>query len=560
MVARIQIQSVIATTILLCSLGSSVRAETTLASYNFDYDVLESGPDTYQIFRHENAKAEISTDYASGGYASAHLTDAANDGDFVEFQGYFPEQVAGSVRFRFKFLIANQINLFNVAVVGKERYKLSSMGINFWLIYQDGWLRQQSDSIPKKLFQPNLYEWYGVDALLDMNKGSYSLRIARESGETAVLVENQPFATGIGKRTSLKEYSFVGDLDDMQPADFYIDDVSVTTTNATQLPKMTAPGRRKYFFEIWNDYHRQLQGKLQCLPAINLEDFGIYGREYASLATNGQLETLYQLARAEPVVVKSDAWKSSADLSAIVDWTKACAALDEEKLVQAQTYIAKALEKKPSAYIFQLTSLIIDAAKATDASKLYDRAYSLPQRGNDVRNQIVLAMIAFHVQQYRNASHEQDLQAALVGLDKLTSQDLSQLQTLGIHPINNDYMDRLRRFMPEGWEKYSKWMLMLEQQYYSYLWREDYRDATALATRVTKKFTSLSVDPGIWRERQADGAFLNNDLETALDLYNLQAPKSLGSQLKMADLYHMQGDLASEKSLRESIYRNFSRK
>jgi hypothetical protein len=560
MVARIQIQSVVAVALLLGSVGSQAWAENTLASYNFDYDVLESGPDTYQIFRHENAKAEITSDYASGGYASAHLTDEPNDNDFVEFQGYFPEQVSGSVRFRFKFLIANQKNLFNVALVGKERYKLTPQGINFWLIYRDGWLRHTSDSIPKKLFQPNLYEWYALDALLDMNKGTYSLRIVRESGEAAVQLENQPFSTGVGEKTSLKEYSFVGDLEDAQAADFYIDDVSVATTNATELPNMVAPGRRKYFFEIWNDYHRELQAKLQCLPAIDLEDFGIYGREYASLATNGQLEILYQLIRSEPAIGKSDAWKSSADLSAIVDWTKACSALDEKQPAKAQTYIAQALAKKPSAYIYQLSSLIIDAANTPDASSLYNRAYGLPQRGNDVRNQIALAMIAFHTRQYRNASHEQDIQAALAGLDKLTGRDLKQLQALGIHPVNNDYKDRLRRYMPDSWEQYAKWMLVLEQQYYSYLWREAYKDAYALATRVTKKLVSHSVDPGIWRERQADGAFLSNDLETALDLYNQQAHKSAASLLKMADLYHMQGDLASEKSLRESIYRNFSRR
>jgi hypothetical protein len=544
----------------MIAFASSAIAETTLVNYNFDYDVLDSGPDTYQVFRHQNAKAEISTDYASGGYASAHLTDAGQDGDFVELQGYFPEQISGSVRFRFKFLVANEKNLFNVAVVGKERYQLTPLGINFWLIYQDGWLSQRSDSIPKKLFQPNLYEWYAVDALLDMSTGTYALRVMRESGETAVQLERQPFAAGVGKRSSLKEYSFVGDLADTQPADFYIDDLSITTSNDTKLPENVAPGRRKYFYEIWDDYHRQLQGKLQCLPASNLEDFGIHGREYAALETSGQLEILHQLVRGEKVVAKSDAWQSSAELSAIVDWMKACGALEKQKTAQAREYITQALEKKPDAYIYQLTSLIIDAAQTTDVSLLYNRAYSLPQRGNDVRNQIALAMIAFHGQQHANAGHEQIVNAALIGLDRLSAQDLQQLQVLGIHPVNNDYVGNLRHYMPESWEQYVKWMVVLEQRYYSYLWQGHYQEAAALAAKVSKKLAAHSVAPGIWLERQADCAYLNHDLETALDLYNRQAPASLGSQLKMADMYHMQGDLVSEKSLRESIYRNFSRK
>jgi len=475
-------------------------------------------------------------------------------------QGYFPEQKSGLVRFRLKFLIANQSNLFNVALVGKDRYKLSPQGINFWLIYQDGWLKHKSDAVAKNLFQPNLYEWYALDALLDLNKSTYSLRIAREDGATAISVEDQRFAGGASPEHSLKEYSFVGDLADTQAADFYVDDVLLTTSNDTKLPKMVAPGRRRYFFEIWDEYHHQLQGKLQCLPAKNLEDFGIFNREYAALASNNQLEILHRLTRENPNVAKPDEWQSSPELAAIVDWKRACEAIEKDKPVQAQTFIAQALAKKPAAYIFQLTSLIVDAATTTDLSALYSRAYSLPQQGNEVRNEIALAMIAFHVQKNESVNHARTTNTALANLDRLSEQDAKQLQSLGMQAISSDYIGHLKRYMPESWEQYLQSMLVLEQQYYSYLWQGNYSEAHTLASRVAEKLAVHSVAPGIWQERQADGAYLSKDIETALDLYNRLVPASLSSVLKMADLYHMQGDLASEKSLRESIYRNFSGK
>jgi hypothetical protein len=184
----------------------------------------------------------------------------------------------------------------------------------------------------------------------------------------------------------------------------------------------------------------------------------------------------------------------------------------------------------------------------------------LPQQGNDTRNMIALAMIAFHVQQFGNTHHAQSVSGALSSLDRLNGNVAKQLHDAGVSALGLDYIDRLQRYVPGDWEQCLEWMLVLEQQYYAYLWQGNYGDATALANRVVEKLAKRSIEPGIWLERKADCAYLNRDLETALDLYNRQAPASLSSTLKMADLYHMQGDLASEKSLRESIYRNFSRK
>ena len=559
MVSRIQITTLAAVAALFFTSNSAV-ADTTLVSYNFDYDVLDSGPDTYQIFQHKNAKAEISAEYASGGYASAHLTDEAKDGDFVELQGYFPEQQTGVVHFRFKFLIASPNNLFNFALVGRERYQLSPLGINFWLIYEDGWLKHRSDSIPRKLFQPNLYEWYAVDAALNLDTGLYSLQIAGESGGTAVKLDNQKFANGSSKAYSLKEYSFIGDLQDSQPADFYLDDISIVTSVSTKVAPLVAPGRRKYFVEMWDDYHRELQGKLQCLPAKGIEDFGIYSREYESLKTIGKLDVLYGLIRLNPRVPKAEEWQSSDELSAIVDWLTACDALDKKEFGKARASIARAIAKKSTAYIYQLTSLIVDAASATNLNASYSRAYSLPQQGNDVRNMIALSMIAFHLNRYDDTHHAQSVNAALASLDRLSGNVAAQLHEVGMSALGRDYIGRLQRYVPKGGEQPLEWMLVLEQQYYAYLWQGNYRDATALVNRVVAKLAKHSIEPGIWLERKADCAYLNRDLETALDLYNIQVERSLGSVLKMADLYHMQGDLASEKSLRESIYRNFSRK
>lgn len=562
MVKRIPKQFVAICLVTLLCWKMPAQADTTLVSYNFDYDILDSGPDTYQIFQINNQKAIISEDYASAGYASAHLIDEANDNDFVEFQGYFPEQKSGVVHTSFKLLIAGESNLFNMALVGRDRYQLSPLGINFWLIYEAGWLRHKSDSIPKKLFQPHLYEWYKIDVALDIEKGVYNLRITDEVGNVIINLDNQPVAAGVEGAHSLSEFSFIGDFADNQPANFYIDDLIITTSNDVELPPMVAPGRRKFFFEQWDDYHKQLQSNLKCLPAKDMDDFGFHVENYQMLARKNKLNSFYQLLRSsDPLLSKPDDWKQSKELSAVAYWLMACQALEDDKSEKAKKYIEMALDNNPNAYMYQLTDLIIEAALKQNNEGLYSKAYALMKSHNDVRTQIALAMIAFKQNQFdvveettqSTANHALQELGQIKMPSKLTDQQRLLLAT------DYSYAQRLTLYMPNQWEHYLRSMLVLEQRYYAYLWQGNYHQAGVLAGDVAHRLQALQLPPGIWQERQADSAFLANDLDKALVLYGAQNVLSHSSALKMADIYYLRGDLANEKLLREDIFKSFIR-
>lgn len=539
MAKRISIQSLVL--IILCMCVNGVKAETTLVSYNFDADVLESGPDTYQIFRHKNSKAEISESYARTGYASAHLLDEPNDHDFVEFQGYFAEQKSGFINCHFSFLITNTNTIFHMALVGKDRYALSPLGLNFWLTYDNGWLKHKSDGIPKKIFQPSTYVWYTVDATLDLSKGLYNLRITDESGRVQTQLENQLFASGISASYSLQEFSFVGDLKDLASTDVYLDDFKISSSHTFLQTQLKAPGRKKYFVEMWDDYHKQLVGRLKCIAVKNIEDFGIYNDEYGRLVKNNKLDVLMKLAQLQDGIGNGIAIPDDPDLIAVTFWANACHALNEKDFSKAMAYINKAIAAKPNAYMYQLTELLIDSANDVDFYDLSARLDVLSHEKDDMRNQIAMAMMAFHAKKYSAA----DLAVgttAFEDMDKFRKMPLVDLRQL----LNT----------------HSKWGAV-EQYYFAALWQQSYAQAYTVAEDMLTIFKKANIASYVWLERRGDAAFFEGDYRNALAAYDevIKANQnSDGVLLKTADIYHIQGDAIKERVIREKIYRNFSRR
>jgi hypothetical protein len=538
MVERVSIQSLIL--IALCLFVCAVNAETSLVSYNFDSDVMESGPDTYQVFRHINSKVEISERYAKGGYASAHLLDEPGDRDFVEFQGYFEEQKSGFLRCHFAFLITSVNSVFHVGLVGKDRYQLSPEGLNFWLTFDNAWLKHKSDSIPKKIFQPSAYVWYTVDATLDLNRGYYNLLISDESGKVQAQLDEQPFAAGAGLSYSLREFSFVGDLTGLSETDFYLDDFTIFSSRALPKMELKAPGRRKYFVDMWDEYQRQSTGRLKCIAAKSLQDFGIYSAEYERLVRNKKWDLLVKLIQSQGFEGGDLALQGEPDLIAIAFWGKACRALIENDFIEAKKYIKKSLSLKSTAYMYRLTELLVDSASKEGFYEVASKLDVLSREKNDMRNQIAMAMIAFHAGNYS---------AADLAIGDAAFSDLESFRKMSL--------EELRRLTAGD----ASWESKVEQYYFAALWQKNYSQAYLIAENMLQILTRINVLSYSWLERKGDAAFFQEDYRGALAAYEKAIKSGQDNDevlLKIADIYHIQGDFNGEKVVREKIYKNFT--
>lgn len=558
MAARIPAKLVALLTLLMAG-SAAIGQDQPLVEYNFDGNLLESGPDTFQVFKNNHNKAALSHELAHSGDASIHLTDPPDDQDFVEFQGYFASQNSGVLSLEFSFLLADADSVFNMALTGEEKYRLHKHGINFWLFYDGEWLRSYSNSIPVKLLQPEPFRWYTVQARLDFRNASYDLHIVDEYQQTAYAGQALIFAPGRHPQHSVTEFSFVGDIQDIHPSDFFIDSFQLSTSNETTPTRLVAPGRKKLFVDYWNEYQARVQGHLQCLPAIDLDDLGIDDEDLASIFSRGEMDKLLELTAGKTFPPTNDTKKLHPKLQALAHWRQSCILLENTATSgSASQSIDRALEIAPHAYIYQLSDIIIKSAGLSPAELLL-RMSAL--RNGDIRTEIALAMMA---SRYRNTT----LPAGQFYPPDLSAEPGSELGELdpsirSTLVVNNTELavQRLQHFMPETWEAFHAWHVAMEFQFLGLLGRGDYLEAQALAERVTGTLQTLELPAYLWQERSADIALLLHQPQHAIEYY--EAIRSITSlrrvDLKLSDAYYMLGDYDSEKDLRESIYLNFDR-
>jgi len=131
--------------------AAQAAGPTVLVRYGFDDDAVETGPDTFAVFRAAHGRVGLSTVFRRSGYRSVEIRDVPGNGDFSELQGYFPEQRTGHVFAHFALLTARPEEELNIALAGPQRFRLGKDGIAFWLATREGRFVHVSDSIPKKL-------------------------------------------------------------------------------------------------------------------------------------------------------------------------------------------------------------------------------------------------------------------------------------------------------------------------------------------------------------------------------------------------------------------------
>jgi len=218
-----------------------------LVSYSWDDANVEAGPDTFSVFRNARGNVQLSNAFRVSGSQSVEIRDVAEDGDFPELQGYFPERRDGWLVVHFAILVTDPREELNIALAGPRGFGLAKDAIAVLLYTRDGDLLHMTDSIPKRLLRPQPFTWYGIDVDYDVERGRYDLRIFEEGVERPVVaLKDQPNAAD-QPGSSVSMFSFIGDYGhDTSNVVYYVDDVVVASTRAVALPPFVAPGRRQF--------------------------------------------------------------------------------------------------------------------------------------------------------------------------------------------------------------------------------------------------------------------------------------------------------------------------
>lgn len=537
------------------SIGAS--RPSTLAGYSFEDDVA-TGPDTFAIWRGARGHVVLSRDYHQSGGRSVELRDVAGDGDFPELQGYFPERRDGRLFFHFALLTTDPDEELNVALAGPRCFELERDGIAFWLATREGWLVHVSDSIPKKLFRPEAFVWYGVDVAYTVEAGRYSLRIRREGQDEPVVdLSGQPNATS-RPGSAVDKFSFVGaPFTDRSNVTYYVDDVLVGTDEAVLATPFAAPGRRRLFVDRFLALKRRLEEKPRCLPAGELADIGLVESDVSSFRDEGLLDLL------ERVLTGSEGsgdhfaarargrWRPS--FEAVEAWNQGCALLERDDVAGGLAFFDRALELAPRGRIFALARALALAGLGRTGEadeQLLDLAAAWR---DDPRYAVASAFVGIRRGDLDRA--EDVLHDPAVRVLDRDANPLWEMMRTGRFTL--EQLAAVRRQLQDEFRLRVEETLVTEQYYHVQLWRERYPLARDYARVMSERLARAGTPSALWVERSGDAAFLEGHLDLARELY-VQAgadPDRLAStELKLADVAYLAGDLETERALREKHY------
>jgi tetratricopeptide (TPR) repeat protein len=485
-----------------------------LVRYGFDDDAIETGPDTFAVFRAAHGQVGLSTVFRRSGYRSVEIHDLPGNGDFSELQGYFPEQRTGHVFAHFALLTARPEEELNIALAGPQRFRLGKDGIAFWLATREGRFVHVSDSIPRKLAPVRGFVWYEVDVAYDVEAGVYDLNIHEEGKpEPIVAVRNQPGAAR-QRGSAVDVFSFISDpVEDTSDVTYFVDDVSIATSRDVAVPPLVAPGRRKLFVDAFAELRRTQDEKVRCLPAVSLRDFGIDGS--GPLGTRG-LTLLEDALRPG----SQDAGRLPADdarahvIRAAAQWREGCAALERGDATTALDRFERASVAAPEGRVYGLSAVLalLAAGRAAEAAERLDAIAS--EWADDPRLAIVTARLALA---------RGDAAGALEGL----------------------------RPAAEAGDAAAA-----ERYYSALLWDRRWREARDFAMAAARRPHAAS-SAADWLERAGDAAFQLGDAHEAREIYEeaaRAAPDQASLFLKLADAAFVLADVESERKYRERYY------
>ncbi|HVN82118.1 MAG TPA: hypothetical protein VMW38_24250 [Terriglobia bacterium] len=556
MVRRIQISIVTLLILALLTTIAQVPSDI-LVSYSFDDDNIETGPDTFAVFKNAKGTVALSSAFRFSGYSSIEIRDVAGDGDFPELQGYFARRDKGKLFLHFAFLTTDPYQELNIALAGPQWFKLRKDGIAFWLKTEEGFFYQISDSIPKKLFLLKPFVWYLVDVRYDIDSGTYDLAIQEETKRKPILslARQQNAASQPGSKVD--KFSFIGDAgEDTSNVVYYVDDVIVSVDEKVSHVPLIAPGRRKLFVDYWNEYHRSAAKRPNYLPVVSLADFGIFSREIQVLRQQGALGYVGDLISGQeipPGTLSQLSPECTRLLQAISDWNIGCKRLEKGETTGALNLFEESSANVPSGKIYSIYAVLalVSLQHWQEVDLRLSQIYAAWQ--GDPRFGVISAMIGLARNNLDEA--EQWLKRPAEEIpEKFETESIRRLWTGTITP---DVIKEVRGQFPENWAELVEEPLIAEQYYFVLLWKDRFAEAEQYASRMVEHFRSLQLEPSKWQERGGDAAFLSGNIQGALQWYEA----SLGQQkritsvlLKLSDVYFRMGDLERERVYREMIY------
>jgi tetratricopeptide (TPR) repeat protein len=496
--------------------AAQAAGPTVLVRYGFDDDAVETGPDTFAVFRAAHGRVGLSSTFRLSGYRSVEIRDVPGNGDFSELQGYFPEQRAGHVFAHFALLTARPEEELNVALAGPRRFQLGKDGIAFWLSTREGRFVHVSDSIPKKLVPVRGFVWYEVDVAYDVTAGAYDLTIHEEGKpEPIVALRNQPGAAR-QRGSAVDVFSFISDpMEDASDVTYYVDDVVIATSRDVTVPPLVAPGRRKLFVDAFAEYRRTQDEKVRCLPAVSLRDFGIAWTD--PLGARG-ITLLEEALRSGGQGYRGGTLPAEDARGRVVgaaaQWREGCAALEKGDPATALERFERAAASAPEGRIYGLSAVLALLADGRPAEAEERLGQIAPEWADDARYAIVTARLA------------------------LARGDLAGAQ------------ETLRPAAEAGDAA------AVERYYSVLLWDRRWGEAREFALAAARHPTAAHTRAD-WLERAGDAAFQLEDAREARELYEeaaRAAPDQASLFLKLSDAAFVLGDVESERRYRERYY------
>lgn len=226
-----------------------------LAYYDFEEPV-PSGPDTFWVRDRRGNRIDLSRAYRVSGERSLAVQEASGNGDFAEFLGYFDERKDGAVFIQFYVLFTDTKEKFNFGLAGPGWFlSRGKDGHAVWLETSEGKLWHYPAYQREELFTPVPFEWYFIDLVYHVDRGTYDIAVFEEScGEkcSEPLLDRRGFRNTCDHDfSSVRYFSFIGDLEDTGRFSYFVDDLLVATDPSVRLKPFVAPGRRRYFVEMF---------------------------------------------------------------------------------------------------------------------------------------------------------------------------------------------------------------------------------------------------------------------------------------------------------------------
>jgi tetratricopeptide (TPR) repeat protein len=485
------------------------------------------------------------------------IRDVPQDGDFPELVGYFPVRRTGHLYAHFALLLTSLEEELNIALAGPRFFRLERDGIAFWLSLHDRSLVHWSDSMPKRLFEPAPFVWYLVDVDLDVERGTYALRISEEGvTEPRVALEAQPNAAAQAG-SAVDKFSFIGDRgSDVSRVVYYVDDIVLASDGDVRLSPFVAPGRRSLFVDSLTRFREYGGRRPICLPAIALSDFVTDPRAVARLRERfaGANEDDPSLENVEQLFAALGEEGFAGEVGAKQAWDRGCNALIEGEAESALRAFDVALAAVPESALYQ-SARALALAQAGRFDEADEYVFALGAAWRDDPRYPVLAARLGAARGDLGAAEDSLVRASEALRQTVAAPVLAEVWT-GERSV--ELTRALARQFPEDWRDRLAQALIPEQYFYVLLWQQQFAEARDHALALAELLERFELPSAAWRERAGDAAFHAGEHQQARALYQRsleersEAPTRL--LLKLADVCYQLGDLAQERRLREAIY------